>query len=419
MLPLSDAPRVPLPAFEQARIERQLATITFTARLGLIAALLMIEGSFQELSRDSAQYHTRAIHIAASQYATGNIHWDLWLDHGWQQLLGLVYHLFGPHLVIILLLNCLFVSMATVLIFRIGLEVFRSLQVAMLSAYVFTLFPSVVYYTALPLKEASAVLALSLIVWGTVQVKTRSPQRGAIHIICGLAIISMLRLYLVYVCAVCVMVCLLPINLRGGWSGLIRLGTCGLALCGVLVTLAVQLGVSTDQHESLRYFDLDQINDVRITLSSAGKSRFFNFEQQDQSSAAFGHSIANDVTLVGKGLFFYLFSIDIFNLGRIRQMAAIPEMLFFLYCIPYLYRGVLDGWKRFPERLVPVLLMALALITVYSSATTNMGAMYRWRMQSLPFLILLIAHGAHVRRTGILYEVMKKVTMRSSFQVAP
>jgi len=223
----------------------------------------------------------------------------------------------------------------------------------------------------------------------------------------------MLRLYLVYICGVCVAVCLLPINLRGGLVGFLRLGACGVALVAGIGLLAHQAEITPDDHESLKYFDLDNLNEVRLTLSSSGKARFFNFEHEKQESAVFGQSAANDATLVTKGLFFYLFSIDLFNLKRVRQMAAIPEMLFFLYCVPCLYSGVADSWRRFPHRVVPVMLMLLALVTVYSSATTNMGAMYRWRMQSLPFLMMLITYGAAVRHRGILHDVLKRFAYRS------
>lgn len=409
----SDRPPVALTTYEQVRIERQLAVVTILSRLALVASLLLIEGSVQELSRDSAQYDARARSIAETQYATGNIHWELWLDHGWQQLLGGIYYLFGPHLILILALNCLLVSMAVIVVFRIGLEVFRSVEVARTSAYLFSLFPSVVYYTSLPLKEAPAVLALSLIVWGTVQLKVGRRKMGFVNLVCGLAVIAMLRLYLVYICGVCVAVCLLPINLRGGLVGFLRLGACGVALVAGIGLLAHQAEITPDDHESLKYFDLDNLNEVRLTLSSSGKARFFNFEHEEQESAVFGQSAANDATLVTKGLFFYLFSIDLFNLKRVRQMAAIPEMLFFLYCVPCLYSGVADSWRRFPHRVVPVMLMLLALVTVYSSATTNMGAMYRWRMQSLPFLMMLITYGAAVRHRGILHDVLKRFAYRS------
>ena len=409
----SDRPPVALATFEQGRIERQLAVITILARLALVAGLLLVEGSFQELSRDSAQYDARARSIAETQYATGNIHWELWLDHGWQQLLGGIYYLFGPHLILVLMLNCLIVSIAAIVMFRIGLEVFRSIEVARTSAYLFSLFPSVLYYTSLPLKEAPAVLALSLIVWGTVQIKIGRHRMGVINLACGLAVIAMLRLYLVYVAGVCVAVCLLPVNLRGGLAGFFRLGVSGVALVAGIGFLALQAGITPDDHESLKYFDLANLNEVRLTLSSSGKARFFNFEHEEQEVAVFGQSAANDATLVTKGLFFYLFSIDLFNLTRVRQMAAIPEMLFFLYCIPYLYSGVTDAWRRFPHRVVPVMLMLLALVTVYSSATTNMGAMYRWRMQSLPFLMMLITYGAHVRGRGLLHDALRRFAYRS------
>jgi hypothetical protein len=40
-----------------------------------------------------------------------------------------------------------------------------------------------------------------------------------------------------------------------------------------------------------------------------------------------------------------------------------------------------------------VLVFAFGVMLVYTSATTNAGAMFRWRMQALPFFIMMTSYG--------------------------
>ena len=70
--------------------------------------------------------------------------------------------------------------------------------------------------------------------------------------------------------------------------------------------------------------------------------------------------------------------------------------------------------KRHVFRIAVLILFGLALIVVYSSMTTNMGAMYRWRMQAIPFLIVLMTYGAVLWRKGPLYAVMAPYELKRS-----
>ena len=102
-----------------------------------------------------------------------------------------------------------------------------------------------------------------------------------------------------------------------------------------------------------------------------------------------------------------MLSINPNKLTRTRQLLAIPEMLFLLYCIPYIFIGVKEGWRRAPDKLLPILLFGAVIAGVYASATTNMGALYRWRAQALPFAIMMIVYGASVRRRGLLSQLVR------------
>lgn len=396
--------RMPRPFDPQPRHDmmRQLFAITLISRILVVALLTAFQGSIEEISRDSAEYHTTGIELAEA-FARGEMDWSRWIDDGWKQFVGVLYLLIGPRLVGVLAVNAILSAWAAVLAYRLALNVYRDDAVATVSAYTFALFPSIVYYTSLPLKEAPAVFALLGLAWGIRHFIQGRQSLGLRWIAVSLAIIAALRIYLFFVCLGCTVVCLIPMHVTGDIKGALKVGAC-LATLGGGTFLAVQYsGVDLEEHESLQYFDLDYINNVRVDMN-AGKSKLF----ENDDASAYGQDIVQDVVNAAKGLMFFFLSIDVTNIRRDRQMAAIPEMLFFIYCLPYFIYGLLGSWRRMPARTMPVVMLACVLVFVYGATTTNMGAMYRWRVQALPFLIMILMYGATVRRGGLLYSIVRR-----------
>ncbi|QEG38667.1 hypothetical protein [Roseimaritima ulvae] len=385
--------------------------VFFTAlglRLLVVLATIAFSDQLGSLSRDSIQYDVRGRDIA-DQYLTGTNNWALWIDHGWFQFIGLVYFLFGPFLILIQLLNVFMSALSAAMVCRIAYLVTENRAATLLSGFAMALFPSIAWYCSLPLKDAAGIFALTAICLGILLLSVPRNRQGWYWIAGGLLLLMCLRVYLVPICAGCVALCLLPGRLPGGFRGVLKWGCVALGFAVVVYMVASVAGVDltrividyNQEDQTARYFDLSYINNVRDGMNS-GSGRMYTYDHESQ----YGHGILNDIRLFGTGVFFFIFSIDIFNIGQARQLAALPEFLFFACCLPYLLVGVVKGWNRSPQRVLPLILFGLALIVVYSSMTTNMGAMYRWRMQALPFLIVLITYGAILWRKGPLYAVM-------------
>lgn len=394
-------------AARRAMLVRHVFFSALAARLLVVGFLCFAPQKLvKNLSADSSRYHTQGL-LIAEEYARGEIDWSRWIDDGWFQFVGLLYFLAGPHLGLVMVVNAVLAAGAAVLVYRVAQELFEDDTVAYVSACVFALFPSLVYYTAMPLKEAASLFGLLSVVFGVVTVNHRRRARGLLWIACGLVILLGLRVYLAIVAAGCATICLIPMRILRGWSGALQVAGVMFALAAAAFFVADTCGLRTDRHESLRVFDLDYINHVRGALSRGNAGMF-----QNPDAAAFGQSWTNDLRLFAKGAFYFLFSIDPTNVTRQRQLAALPEMLFFLYSLPYLLAGVVAGWQRHPRRMLPALLFAAVIAGVYTSAATNMGALYRWRGQALPFVIILLVQGAVVRDRGILSAVVKRFRRR-------
>jgi len=392
-------------------LDRRLAQRLFfhaaVSRLAAIAVLVAIGGSVSHMSRDSVQYHERGLAIA-EQYAAGDIVWSRWIDEGWNEFIGVVYYLFVPNLLLISAINIAFCGLSGILIYKIAIFLSGRRGVAYASALVFVWFPSGVYYTVCPLKEAPAICGLLCVVWGTCVLIDRRRLALSPWIVAGLLIIAMLRVYLVPVCIGCIVVSLLPARLAGGMRGTIQL-VLAVGVLFVLVLVSVDiLGIKYGEWQVFEYYDLDRVNYIRADMSY-GRTAMFD----DPDSAHFGNSITNDIWLGAKGLLFFLFTIDPTDITRTRQMAALPEMLFFVFCLPCLFVGVRTAWRIMPNRVLPIILFGAVLVLVYSTAATNAGAMYRWRLQALPFLLMLIVYGAAVRRRGAIYALLRPFGIES------
>jgi hypothetical protein len=392
-------------------LERSLGAITFLSRLAIIFGLGAYAGDFNQISRDSYWYDSAA-RASAEQYATGTVKWSQWIDEGWVPFTGFMYFTLGPSLLYIQLFNAALIAFATVLLYRLGLAVYEDHTVAAVAAYAFSLFPSVAYYTSLPLKESPAVFGLVAIVWGLTQWRLYRIGRGWFWIALGLVVVASLRVYLAVVAAGAVAVCALPWKPRSGIGGLVGLGLSALGL-GLCVVAAIRLyEIDISAIPGAQYFDLEYINDVRQEMA-VGKSGIF----QDATQAAWTDDIWQNVNNALTGIYYFVFVVDPTNIRRARQAAAIPEMLLLVACLPYLVYGVIRSCRDRLHASLPVILFGVLIVCVYSGAATNGGAMYRWRVQALPFLILVGVYGGTVTRHGWLPGMLASARRRLSQMV--
>jgi len=174
------------------RFTQQLLFHAVASRIGAIAILLATGGSIAHMSRDSVQYHHRGLEVA-EQYASGDINWARWIDEGWNEFIGVVYYVFAPNLLLISAVNIALCGVSAVLVYRIANFLSGRRGIAFATAVVFTWFPSAVYYTVCPLKEAPAICGLLCMVWGTCDLIGRRRLALSPWILAGLLIIAMLR----------------------------------------------------------------------------------------------------------------------------------------------------------------------------------------------------------------------------------
>ena len=107
--------RTMLNLFLVAVIVRILAAVLITAYFG----------SMFEISRDSHEYHDYGLE-SMQRITTGTMELGHWVDDGWKQLIGLMYYLLTPNILIVSVFNAILSGFAVLLMYKICLTAFRS-----------------------------------------------------------------------------------------------------------------------------------------------------------------------------------------------------------------------------------------------------------------------------------------------------
>lgn len=129
---------------------------------------------FEPYTADAYTYHNLGMQIASSMTngtfdASQFFYYDAIDDTGMPMLIGLLYYLFGPHVILFRLFNVVIGSLTVLIYFKMAGMVF-SRNVARLSAVMLMLYPSVLYYTGLHLKETIMIFMIILTIYAGIKI---------------------------------------------------------------------------------------------------------------------------------------------------------------------------------------------------------------------------------------------------------
>ncbi|MEE3368569.1 MAG: hypothetical protein VX346_04410 [Planctomycetota bacterium] len=387
-------------------LEKRIAIVGMMARIIVYLVMLFLAGGdANAISGDSADLHYKA-YVASFDYRDGQTDWGMLIDDAWPLVVGIVYYYVYPSLLVIVLLNGMASGLALVLLFRIVQMATSNRLVAVASCYTVALFPSAVFFQCLPIKEAVAMLAIIAMTWGLLRVRLDRDLGGVKWMALAVVMVVGLRVYLAPILVYCAALTLLIRGRRGVAQAVAQL-TLWSVMFVLFLTIALDLGgLEWRQLRAFEYLDVNRLNTVRGSLSRGDGGLFSQAEQSSQSHE-FGVSLSNDVILLLTGFYYFLVGIDFFNIRSTRQWAAVPEAVIVIGCLPYLFFGVKALWRNHRTAGLPILILTFALVTVYGAGTTNMGAMYRWRLQAMPFVAMTTYLGAAHWRRGPLFALLK------------
>lgn len=388
---------------EDRRYLTSVVFIAFLLRGLLLIAFWATDAIFTlRLSPDSERYHRFGL-VIMQEMERGYFNPAAWIDDAWFQFTGLVYFIFGPHPFLIQLLNVTLSSFTCVVVFLLALQVSRSSQVARISALAVAVFPSFIYWSSLMLKDPAAIFAVSVMVLATVRIRQSFELRWLLALLAALLVMLGIRDYMFFASVGMIAVSMVfftpyTVPRAGSWLGLAT-------LCfGPMALGFGPFGIT--YFASSMYFDLDYINHIRVAMGDHGSGALFDHD----NVATWGSGgITSDVLAFLKGVLFFFVTLNPANIGSVRQLMALPEVLLLLLLLPSLVRGLYWLWLDRRSSL-PLLVFAIGVMVILVSATTNIGALFRWRMQVMPLFVVAIAIGLFWARSGVFYQAACRLT---------
>lgn len=368
--------------------------------------LWIFRDSLGQISRDSKHYDAIGRWYADPSMKAPLFSWQgwwRWVDRGWESLVGLLYRCFGPHLILPMLLNAVLAGCAALLVYRLSRRLFDVGRVPLWAACLFALSPSVVYYTSLPLKESLTVTSLLLVVFGTTELFSRGCLWHVLTVLGGLFLLTILRLHLLYLALGCLAVCVACVSLASGRKALLQvtLASAGIAVLAILTFRWVD--PAPEHHFYFKYFSVAALNEEREKMNH-GRSQLF----PDGRSPRYGWNLADNAAKATRGLVLFVLGVDPTRVPRGRQWAALPEMLVIVYLFPSLISGVRQGWRTHRQQFLPYLLFFAGLVATYGLSATNLGAMFRWRVQLLPLYYAVAVYGVFFRPGNLLHRFLQQ-----------
>ena len=387
------------------RYLQRLIWAALLLRLGGLAALWASDAiQLLRLSPDSERYHRVGL-IIMREMEAGYFNWSNWIDNGWFQFTGLVYYWFGPHPALIQLFNVSLSCLTIVVVFKLALTVSKSSRVARLSALMVALFPSFIYWSCLMLKDPLAILMMSLLVLGCIRLRQQFSPLWLGLVVMALTLFLGIREYMFFVGIGFIAVSFIfftpyRVPRAGSWIGLAALA---------LVPFFYGFGLfGLDYFADSVYTDIDYINHVRVSMGDHGSGAIF----APGAIATWGGSdLLTDIFGFLKGVVFFFITLNPADVGSVRQLMALPEAIVGILLLPYLVRGLQWLWLD-RRNAFPILVFGFGVMLLLVSATTNIGALFRWRMQVMPLLIIAMVIGIFWLRRGFAYRLACQLTGR-------
>ena len=386
------------------RFSQKLFIGALLARLSIVFVFTATDAiRTLHLSPDSLRYHREGV-VIASQMAAGNFNWPNWIDNAWFQFTGFIYYLLAPEPFLIQLINITLGALTPILVYHLVARAYENQQCARWAAILTAFFPSFIYWSCLMLKDSLSIFAMALLVLSLVSIRQKFNVKWLLSIGFTLLVFIGIREYMFFVTIFFILVSFFPVEGKRTGPLIIKL-TLLVVLLGAGTYVAGFGILGLDYIKSSHYFDLEYINQSRVNIGDHGSGAFFD----DPSQALWGKDITSTLKAAGAAIYFFLVSVDLTRLGSIRQLMALPEVLLTICLIPSLFRGVVYSWRNFRQQSLPLMIFAFGIMAVYSSAATNMGAMFRWRMQAMPFILAFIVLGLVAKGRGKIYQSFKRV----------
>jgi len=358
-----------------------LSIVGIAFALRLFLGLLLNYYGWDHLLAPDTQYYTEYGTLVARFWtATGHFEMGtLWHDGQSRFVLlnALIQYFFNKGQLIMLVLTSLAGAWAVLLAWRIARHL-SDTEAAHRVLLLTTFFPSLVLWSSLTLRDPFMVLAVTGAVWAAIQLKEAWYTGAAVRLITWCLIIGLFRDYLLLLVAVAAVIAFLG----GARMHIGRDVVVGAIAFAAIAFLILKLRLGYDQLGRLNFGAVYQ---MRANMLWKASSAYLTGANPSSLEGALG--------VLPMGVLYFLYGPLPWKAQGMLQMLTVPEMLFWYWLTPRIWRGIRLGWRTNLPTTWTMGSMAIVLILAYGLVSGNVGTAYRHRAQVLPILLIFAGVG--------------------------
>jgi hypothetical protein len=367
-------------------IPRAVVQLVLAAALVRMAAAIvchLIPAVDQAFAPDAPGYDMGGRLVA--QFWSGEARGITWLQKRtgvpYYYLVGAQYYLFGYAPLLPKFVNAVLGGALVLYAYRIG-RVLGGDETGWRAGTLVMLFPSLILWSVLNIRDALAVLLVAMAIWHTLCLKQRFHVASAVHLAIALLMVGLVRDYMLPMLGAGVLFGFL-VSERRAWPS---------SIAAVVVVGAAVFYMYTQAVQETRFVEdasLEGIDRLRRGGAMGAKSGYLQEYRIDSPLAA--------LMFLPLGLGYFLLSPFPWQIGGIRHLLPLPEMLYWYSLLPMVWLGI-RHLLRTRFSLAMAVLLGAAIPTIgYAYGSSNVGTAYRHRAQIMPYLLCFAAAGMAVR----------------------
>ena len=300
---------------------------------------------------------------------------------GYFYVVGALFYLFGQWPFLPGACNALVGASLVWLVYDITMRLTRAADVALRAARFVAFFPSLILWSAVGIRDVWVLFFILVTIRETAILHERYSTAALARGVLAMLALTQFRSYLLFALALPI---LISFFLRGG-RHFVRNTTLAMLLALGVVYADALAGTRVVGGRLSIEQQLQALQEMRRWSSSAADTGFAADADISTPTGA--------LAFLPIGLFYFVFAPFPWMLGSIRQIVAMPEMLYWYTLMPAMVRG---GRRLLHERRRESLFLLLLLISLsigYAIGQGNVGTMFRHRAQVLPIFLILAAVG--------------------------
>lgn len=304
---------------------------------------------------------------------------------GMYYLTATIYSVFGRNLLAAQMFCSVLGAATAPLAYVCSFEIFGNKRVGRYAGYLVALYPAFVVWSGQLLKDGLIIFFLVLSITMVLELQKKISYLRLALLLFSLGAILSLRSYIFYMVAVAV-VGMFVVGFAKSQRALIA-SFIGLVVVGVTFTYIG--GLDSTSQDIEKFTDLEQVQRSRLDLAKRAESGFN--EDVDVSTTA------GAIQAVPVGFMYLMFAPFPWQMTNVRQFLALPDMIIWWMCIPFIVTGILYSIRHKFRETLGILIFTLMLTLAYSIFQGNVGTAYRQRTQIQVFLFMFAAVGITLR----------------------